>query len=109
MARLLHLIRISSPEVGPAAALRSLAIHAANIRAARLRGSGASIDDHFGRLMLTASSDLESTWWADRACYMSLKQSGSIEGGPDVPGLWDNEMEDFIQTYYPSDMREAGQ
>lgn len=52
MARLLHLIRISGPEVGPAAALRSLAIHAANIRAAKLRGSGASIDDEFGHLML---------------------------------------------------------
>ena len=109
MACLLHLIRISGHEVGPAAAPRSLAIHASNISAARIRRSGASIDDDFGHLMLKVSSSLEPTWWADRASYMTLKQSGSIEGGPDLPELWDKEMDGFIERYYPSDMRETGQ
>ena len=100
MARLMHLIRISGPDAGPAAALRSLAINAANIRAGTLRGSDARPEDTFGQWIAKATKDLELTWWADRSCYMGMKESGSIKGGPDVPGLWDKEMAQFIDTYY---------
>ena len=101
MARLEHLIEVCGPKAGPTAALRSLAKDAATIRGGRVRGLVASPDDGFGHSALKASEALELDWWADRACYMGMKDEGLIEGGPDVPGLWDEEMREFIVQYHP--------
>jgi hypothetical protein len=107
MAELKHLITICGPDAGPTAALRKLANNAAIIRVgnnydAFSDASDSSILrlDKFERSLIRISKQLEPKWWADRACYMGMKESGSIKGGPDVPGLWDDDMNAFIRQYY---------
>ena len=107
MEKLKNLIRLCGSEQGPTAALRNLANGAAIIRAGSNYEAFSSVStssimrqDEFERWMIKSTKKLEPSWWADRACYMGMKESGSIVGGPDVPGLWDKEMDDFIAEYY---------
>jgi hypothetical protein len=107
MAALNELIRICGPDAGPTAALRKLANDAAIIRIGNNYDAFSNVSessilrlDKFDRSLVEISKRMELKWWADRACYMGMKESGSITGGPDVPGLWDDDMADFIKLYY---------
>ena len=101
LARLEHLIEICGPETGPMAALRSLAKDADLIRGSQIRGLIARPDDDFGIWAGKTAKELELDWWADRASYMGMKSEGRIQGGPDIPGLWSEEMRIFIHEYSP--------
>ena len=100
-AKLQHLLAITGKQEGPMAALRSLAKDALVVKSARVRGM---LGDEYGINFKRSSEDLELTWWADRAVYQSMVDCGVIQGGPPkIPGLWAEEMEDFINWYGPND------
>jgi len=96
-ARLQHLLDITGKQEGPMAALRSLAKDGLVIKSAYSRGL---LGDENGMSLKRSTEDLELTWWADRAVYQSMLDCGVIQGGPPkIPGLWDKEMDDFINWY----------